>query len=115
MENSRFLMLALGTNDVLLFVMAVFFALIGMAVILLIKAGKRDKHSKNTPYKFDGWFLILDNLREVVLSFILVFLALRFSVEYAGVELTVWYALIIGLSFQKLSGWVSALEFKARE
>jgi hypothetical protein len=115
MKQSRFLDLAIGTNDVLLFLMCIAFAIIGMAIILLVKSKKRDVNSQGTPFQFSGWFLLLDNLKEVVLSFLLVLMALRFSVEYAGVELTVWYSFVVGLSFQKLSGWVSKLELKARE
>ncbi len=115
MDYTRLKLLLLGTDDVLLFSMAVFFACIGMAIILLIKSKKRDKHSANTPFKFNGWFLFLDNLKEVILGFLLVIMALRFSVECSGVKLTVWYAFGIGISFQKLSSWISIIESKARK
>lgn len=112
---NKFLNLVLGTNDIPTYLAALFFALIGIIVILLLKSNKRDKTSLNTPDEFSFKFLIIDNLKEVLLGFLLIILALRFSVEYAGVELTMWYALGVGLSIQKLAGYVSKLELSARK
>lgn len=112
---NKFLNLVLGTNDVPTYLAALFFALIGVVVILLLKSNKRDKTSIYTPVAFSFKFLILDNLKEVVLGFLLIILALRFSVEYAGVELTMWYTLGVGLSIQKSAGYISKLELSARK
>nr|WP_294922227.1 hypothetical protein [uncultured Flavobacterium sp.] len=112
---NKFLNLVLGTNDVPTYLAALFFALIGVIVILLLKSNKRDKTSLNTPFEFSFKFLIQDNLKEIVLGFLLIILALRFSVEYAGVNLTMVYALGVGLSIQKLAGYISKLELSARK
>ncbi|PKB18395.1 hypothetical protein [Flavobacterium sp. 5] len=111
----KFLNLVLGTNDVPTYFAALFFAMIGVVIILLVKSKKRDKTSQNTPYHFSFKFLILDNLKEIILGFLLIMIALRFSIEYAGVGLTMWYALGVGLSIQKLSGYISKLESGARK
>jgi low temperature requirement protein LtrA len=97
----NFLNLILGTNDIPTYCASLVFALLGVVVVLLLKAQKRDKTSRSTPYQFNFWFLILDNLREVVLGFLLLLLALRFSVEYAGTEITMYYALGLGFGIQK--------------
>lgn len=112
---NKFLNLILGTNDVPTYLAAFFFAMIGVAIILLLKSKKRDKTSVNTPFEFSLKFLILDNLKEILLGFLLIIIALRFSVEYAGVELTMWYALAVGLGLQKISGYISKLEVSARK
>ncbi len=110
-----FLLQLLGTNDVATYLAALFFALIGVAIVLLSKANKRNKHSENTPVTFSVKFLLLDNLREIILGFLLICLALRFSNEYAGTELTMWYALGVGLSLQKVAQWISKVEISARK
>ena len=112
---NKFLNLVLGTNDVPTYFAALFFAIMGVTVILLLKSNKRDKTSLNTPYNFSIKFLILDNLKEIILGFLFIIIALRFSVEYAGVELTMWYALGVGLSIQKLAEFISKLELSARK
>lgn len=112
---NKFLNLVLGTNDVPTYLAALFFAMLGVVVILLSKSNKRDKRSINTPFVFSFKFLIIDNLKEIILGFLLIVIALRFSVEYAGVNLTMWYALGVGLSIQKLSGYISKLELSARK
>jgi hypothetical protein len=112
---NKFLNLVLGTNDIPTYMAALFFALLGVAIILLLKSNKRNKTSQNTPFLFSFKFLILDNLKEIILGFLLIIIALRFSVEYAGIELTMWYALGVGLSIQKLAGYISKLELSARK
>lgn len=111
---NKFLNLVLGTNDVPTYLAALFFAMFGVVVILLLKSKKRNKTSQNTPYHFSIKFLILDNLKEIVLGFLLILIALRFSVEYAGSNLTMWYAFGVGLSIQKLAGYFSKVEQSAR-
>lgn len=112
---NKFEKLILGTNDLPTYLAAFFFAMIGVAIILLLKSKKRDKLSKNTPYEFNLKFLIIDNLKEILLGFLLIIIALRFSVEYAGVELTMYYAFAVGLGIQKLSGIISKIEVSARK
>lgn len=112
---NKFLDLLLGTNDIPTYCASLVFAVLGVVIVLLLKAQKRDKTSRSTPYKFNFWFLIIDNLREVVLGFLLLLLALRFSVEYAGTEVTMYYALVLGLGMQKISLWIANIEISARK
>lgn len=110
----KFIDLLLGTNDIPTYLAALVFAVIGALIMQLIKSKTRDKHSPNTPYNFSWKFLVWDNLREVLLGLMFILLALRFSVEFAGVELTMYYALCVGLGLQKVAQWITNLEQKAR-
>ena len=112
---TKFLNLILGTSDVPTYMAALLFSLIGVAIILLLKSKKRNKTSTLTPYRFSGRFLLQDNLKEIILGFFMILMALRFSIEYAGESLTMYYALGVGLSLQKVSGWISNVELKARK
>lgn len=112
---NKFEKLMLGTNDLPTYLAAFIFAMIGVVIILLLKSNKRDRLSKSTPYKFSIKFLIIDNLKEILLGLLLIIIALRFSVEYAGAELTMYYALGVGLGIQKLSGIISKIEVSARK
>lgn len=111
----KFISLLLGTNDLPTYLAALFFAFLGVLIVLLINAQKRDKHSANTPYKFSISFLFWDNIREIMLGFLLILLALRFSIEYAGEELTMYYALGVGFGLQKISNWITNIEKQARK
>jgi hypothetical protein len=44
-----------------------------------------------------------------------ILLALRFSVEYAGTQITMFYALGIGLALPKFIAFVSKIQGKARK
>lgn len=105
----------LGTNDLGTYAAALLFALIGVLMVQLIKARSRDKHSNKTPYSFSFKFMIQDNLREIIIGILLILLSLRFSMEYAGEELTMYYALGVGLGNQSLATWLSSIEIKARK
>ncbi|MEN2415545.1 hypothetical protein [Flavobacterium mesophilum] len=111
----KFIRLLLGTYDIPTYSAAFLFSMIGVLIILLLKSRKRNKTSLATPFRFSLRFLFLDNLREIMLGFLLIVIALRFSVEYAGVELTMWYALGVGLALQKIAGSISKLEESARK
>lgn len=110
----KFLELILGTADVPTYLAAFVFAIIGMLFVYRSKIQKRDKNSPNTPRTFSLKFFLHDNLVDIVFSLLAVFLALRFSVEYAGVELTMWYALAVGLGITKFVDYLFVLQGKAR-
>lgn len=111
----KFTELLLGTNDLPTYLAALLFALIGAFIVLLLKSRTRDRLSPNTPSQFSYKFLAWDNLREIILALLLISLALRFSIEYAGEELTMYYALGVGFGIQKISNWITNIEQKARK
>jgi uncharacterized membrane protein len=111
----KFLSLVLGTTDVPTYLAGLFFALIGLGFYYKNKVSKRNKNSKNTPYVFSLKFFAQDNLVEMVFSLVAIFLALRFSVEYAGVSPTMFYSLGIGFGLPKFVNWLQNVQANARK
>ncbi len=62
-----------------MFLAMVAFAAIGVTMALLGDATTRDQNSPNTPAKFSFWFLLKDNWKTILLSFLAVLLTLRFA------------------------------------
>jgi hypothetical protein len=93
----------LGTQDAGHFAAAFFFAIIGVAISLLIHSTNRDKDSQRTPIKFNVWFLIRDNSTRIILNILLILATLRFYVEIKGEDLSMLGALTVGLGWDKLS------------
>lgn len=87
---------------------AIIFASFGIAISLLISSRKRDKHSPETPFRFDFLFLITDNINRILLSMLLVFVTLRFSQELFGANFTMYFALGVGLGLDRLSANLQA-------
>lgn len=112
---NKFLNLILGTTDVPTYAAGLLFALIGLFFYYYGKVKKRNARSKNTPYAFSWRFFTQDNLVEIVFSLLAIFLALRFSVEYAGVQITMFYALGIGWSLPKIIAYMYSVQEKARK
>jgi len=76
MENYSYL---LGIVPLSMFLAMVVFSAIGVAMALLIDAQKRDQNSKNTPVKFSFFFLLKDNWKTILLTFLAVLVTLRFA------------------------------------
>jgi hypothetical protein len=62
-----------------MFIAMAVFAAIGVAMALLGDSTTRDQNSPNTPVKFSFWFLLKDNWKTIVSSFLAVLLTLRFA------------------------------------
>lgn len=107
----EFLRDIIGVGGVQHFFSLMLFALIGATINLLNNVSKRDKASTATPVKFSFWFLIADNWKRCVSSFLLVYLFVRFmplllpSQFYDAIngDIEFLVAIIIGFSFDKLS------------
>lgn len=69
----------LGFVEVPLFLTMLLFAIIGIALSLLMDSQKRDQNSPNTPVKFSFKFLLKDNWKTIVMSAIAVLITLRFA------------------------------------
>lgn len=85
------------------FFASLLFAIIGLVISLLLQANSRDIRSENTPVHFSYTFLIRDNFRRILLSFLLIIVTIRFFQELTGKELTMFWALGIGLGLDKIS------------
>lgn len=83
------------------FASAFCFALLGLMVSLLLSATNRDPESPRTPFKFSLAFLISDNFKRImtngVLAICIIFLSIRFVFELAGIELSMFYSVGVGL------------------
>jgi len=93
----------IGDQTAIQFAGLVFFALMGIALSLLIQTTKRDITSMNTPYSFSWSFLFSDNAKRIAASCILVYLSLRFTKDIFNVEINNFFAACIGLSFDRLA------------
>lgn len=111
----KFLDLILGTTDVPTYFAGFFFALIGMSFVYYLKIKKRNKSSNATPYSFSLKFFIQDNLVDLLFSIIGIFVSMRFSVEYAGVEVTMIYSLGLGILSSGIVDRIVAFSSKARD
>lgn len=111
---NKFLNLIFGTTDLPTYLAGLFFAIIGLAFYYKGKVAARNKHSYNTPYYFSWSFFTQDNLMELVFSVLAIFLALRFSVEYAGVQVTMFYSLGIGWGLPKFISYMYSIQDNAR-
>lgn len=111
----KFINLLLGTNDIPTYMAALVFALVGAFLMQMRKSKKRNKNNAKTPAKFNFWFMVQDNLKEIITGLLLILLALRFSVEYAGTTLTMFYALGVGIGLQRFSQWLTNIEENARK
>lgn len=105
----------LGDQDLPTYLAYFAFAMIGAIISLRIKALNRDKTSANTPYTFSWAFLLQDNAMRLISGFLLSFLAFRFATEFIGTEVTLWSAVIIGASTDRLAGIFDNLQNNARK
>jgi hypothetical protein len=111
----KFITLITGTTDTPTYMAGLLFALIGLAFHFKAKVAKRNTISNNTPYGFSWLFFTQDNLAELIFSVLTILLALRFSVEYAGIQITMFYALGIGLALPRFIAFISKIQGKARK
>lgn len=97
------------------FLAMVFFAAVGVTIALLVDSTRRNKTSKNTPEKFNFWFLILDNWKTILLTCLLILVTIRFAGSLfpqqfidsdlssaTGKEKWLFGSLLIGFSFNSL-------------
>jgi hypothetical protein len=75
-----------------------FFALVGLTLNYLIKV----RPALDSDNKFDLRYFISQNWKDLLIVLILLFLAMRFTQEFIGVELTMWTAVVIGFMVDKL-------------
>jgi len=111
----KFYSLMLGDTDFPTYAAYFAFALIGAVISLYIKSLKRDPSSPNTPRSFKWSFLVQDNLMRLFAGFLLSFVAFRFGTAFVGEEVTVFSALLIGATTDRLAGLFEALQNNARK
>lgn len=92
----------LGPTEPAFFAACVFFAAIGVFLVLLMGTSLRDKSSPGSPETFSWSYLWSDNARRIYASSICVLLSLRFAPEIFDWELTLFKALCIGLAWDTI-------------
>ena len=95
-----------GAGSAAQIISTLFWAYLTAFTNLLYQANKRDPLSARTPYHFSLNFLWCDNAKRILRSVILIFIFIRFSKELLGVEITMYGAVIIGFSTDKLSQYI---------
>ena len=84
------------------------FAMIGVAINLLLHANTRDQNSPNTPVKFSFKFLLADNWKRILLALLLIYVSIRFTSLIFAIDVTgnnelyLFSAVIIGFAYDKL-------------
>lgn len=81
-------------------------ACIGVVISLLAHANTRDQSSPSTPVPFKPLFLLKDNWKRILLAFLLIIVSLIFIKDLFGKELTMFWALLIGLAWDQLAAWL---------
>jgi hypothetical protein len=79
------------------------FALLAATLSILLQTTSRDVYSNNTPRHFDWIFFIADNWKRALTSLLLICIALRFAPELFGVEISEFWALVIGFGNDKIA------------
>lgn len=74
------------------------FALLGLALNYLLKV----RSALDKENKFSFCYFFHRNWKDILTVLILLFLAMRFTQEFIGVELTMWWAVVIGFMVDKL-------------
>lgn len=99
----NFISVLLGNQSPAVFTAMLFYALLTAFLSLLLHSTTRSVDSSRTPIHFSWNFFFLDNVKRIVTSLVLIYLALRFTPELFGIELTPFWACVIGFSNDKLA------------
>lgn len=103
MDTQELLTHLIGPGSIALLIGALIYAYIGAFIMLLLTTTKRDPLSDRTPFCFSWRFLWSDNTKRLIATIILIFIAIRFSRELIGADITMWAAVLIGLGCDKLA------------
>jgi hypothetical protein len=93
----------LGDQSPLHFLGLIFFALLAALLSLLLHTTSRDVEGDNKPVEFSWRFLWCDNIKRIVSTLILIFVCIRFTPQFFGIQITEFFAFIIGFVNDKLA------------
>lgn len=97
------------------YIVAFLFTAIGAVISLRLHAEKRDKLSPNTPVKFSWTFLIQDNMLRLISGLLMVFILFRFAPQLLKTDLSMLFAVLLGLCSDNLVFLFQKIQDKARE
>lgn len=110
----EFKQLILGPASIAYYAAAEFFALLALIVSLWMHSKTRNPDSPDTPKNFSWSFLIMDNVKRIVVGQIALFLVFRFASEVLGHELNMYMAVGVGFGFSfGLDKFIQFLKDKA--
>jgi len=78
---------------------ALMFIAFGAGIMMYVNVLHRDRDSDNTPYRFSWRFWAKDNWWRPLANVFISFIVVRFFREFTGMEINMFFCLIIGLSF----------------
>lgn len=96
----------LGGLDPKLYFACVFYAAIGILLVLLMGTTLRDPVSKGSPVKFSWKYLWTDNFKRILASGLAVLITLRFMTELLNIPLKPFYAFCIGTAWDSIALWI---------
>jgi Na+/melibiose symporter-like transporter len=97
------------------FVAATVFSLLGVILMVLWSAANRNPLSPNSPVEFSFKYLVADGknwfrfFRSILIAIIVLFLTLRFTNEFLGKELNMFYAFLVGAGLDRLVLYIISL------
>lgn len=113
---TKFITGFLGNRTLDVYAICFVFAALGAYIITRIRAQKRDKSAEGTPYKFNVWFMIFHNVKDVFFSLSISFVVFRFSNYWIDDETKLYlYAFLLGFCFNAVVWALGRLEEKLSE
>lgn len=112
---NEFLKILLGDMDLPTFLGYYAMAFLSAFLMLIIRADKKRKTSKDTPVRFDWGFFLQDNILKFLINILTIGFAIRFCNEFMGSEITGWLSFLIGIGLNELTVRIQNFESKARE
>jgi hypothetical protein len=94
-DTSLIISLLLGDGGIEQFIVAMFYAYVGALLLVLISSNK--KNSRKEPFKFTWKNLWCDHTKRIIANLIAIFIAIRFSRDILGADITMYMAFAIGL------------------
>lgn len=79
------------------------FAMLGAVLMLLFSTIKRDPNATSTPVHFSLSFLLSDNVKRIVATLLLIYIAIRFAEQFLGMRMEDWKAIGLGFGSDRLS------------
>lgn len=110
----KFTQVIIGDMEVPVFLGYYALAVFAEILSLAIRADNKRKDSPYTPDKFSWSFFFRDNLLKIFINLAVTALAIRFSNELVGQEITGWLSIIIGFTINFLVVKIQNIENSAR-
>lgn len=96
----------LGGIDPGFFGACVFYAGMGILLVLLLGTTLRQTTSEKSPQEFSWKYLWNDNTRRILASALATLVTLRFMTELTGWELTMWKSFVVGTGWDGIALFV---------